>query len=461
MLLLVVGCSLRNTPIGVRERLAFDGPRLQRALQELNARHGCEAVILSTCNRVEVYVAPPASSSDVDAGRIAQVLSEVHGLPAEEIRPHLYEHRGPAAAAHLFRVASSLDSLIIGEGEITGQVREAYEEAQAQQSVGPLLNTLFQYALRVAKRVRTETDIAGGKVSVSSAAVDYVREVFDHFSDKTILVIGAGTMGELTLKHLGKLQPRHILITNRNPEKALVLAQSHGGKAVPWEKLDDVLVKADIVVSATGAPEPIVTCERYQRIAARRTSGPVVILDIAVPRDFDPRIHDGDQTFLFNVDDLMAVRERTLTLRRQHIGAAEHIVEQETQGFVKAWARRHNGPVIEQLTRWCEARRSEVVKNLFSRLGDKLTEADREYIEKAFSLLQNQFLHNPITALAEETRTEPGSGGHTLRDALRKLFRLQDGSASCSHARVDPATSTAAAYQPHLPKTLSAVTPGG
>jgi glutamyl-tRNA reductase len=252
-----------------------------------------------------------------------------------------------------------------------------------------------------------------------------VREVFDHFGDKTILVIGAGKMGELTLRHLRDLHPRRILVTNRSPEKAESVAQGCGGEPIPWDRLDEALLHADIVLSTTGAPDPIVTYERYQKILARRSAGPTVILDIAVPRDFDPRIHDGDRTFLFNIDDLKSIRETTLERRRVYVSPCEAIVEQEAGRFLEDWARRRNGPVIERLNKEFDAKRREIVSNLFSRLNGKLSEEDRKYVEKAFVLLQNQFLHGPISALREESRGEAASG-HTLLDALRKLFRLPE-----------------------------------
>ena len=213
-------------------------------------------------------------------------------------------------------------------------------------------------------------------------------------------------------------------MTNRSPEKALAVAAGCGGEAVPWANLDDALIRADIVLSTTGATEPIVTRERYARVAARR-DGPAVILDIAVPRDFDPRIHDGDQTFLFNIDDLRSIRERTLSRRQEHVLPAEGIVDQETKRFVREWARRGNGPVIQRLTGEFDARRKEVVENLLSRLNGKLTDADRQYIDKAFSLFQNKLLHGPISALSEDSRTG-GRADHTLLEALRKLFRLPE-----------------------------------
>lgn len=415
MNLLAISCSYRNAPVAVRERVAFTTEQLDRALGQLAGQLGLEAVILSTCNRVEVYV---HGERDVSG-----FLSEFHGIPWDELRPHLEVYQQQDVVRHLFRVAASLDSLVIGEGQIAGQVKTAYDRALSQGSTGPLLNALFPHARQVAKRVRTETGISQGRVSVSSAAVDYVKEVFDHFGDKTILVIGAGKMGELTLKALRNLQPRRVLVTNRSWEKALTVAAGCKGEAVPWEKLDDALVRADIVLSTTGSPEVIVSRERYARVEARRTRWPVVILDIAVPRDFDPRIHDGDRTCLFNIDDLKTLREATLAKRREHIVPAEHIVEAEAARFLKDWARRGNGPVIACLTREFETRRQEIVRNLLTRLNGKLDDADRQYIDKAFRLYQNQMLHGPISALSEASGT---AGSQTLREALRKLFRLPE-----------------------------------
>jgi glutamyl-tRNA reductase len=424
MMLTVIGCSFRNAPVGVREHLAFDAAALDRALDELNARYGCEAVVLGTCNRVELYLARPEAVVLPDAGLIAEFLAEFHRLPADEIRRHLYEHRDGEAVRHLFRVAASLDSLIVGEGQIAGQVKRAYELASERATVGPLLHVLFQHAHRVAKRVRTDTGIARGHVSVSSAAVDYVRQVFDRFDDKRILVIGAGKMGELTLRHLRDLRPRRILVTNRSPDKAKAVAAGCGGEAVPWDQLDEALARVDIVLSTTGAPEPIVGLERYQKVAARRKGGPLVVLDIAVPRDFDPRIHDGDRTCLFNIDDLKRIREQTLRDRQKHLGPAEDIVVKEAQKFLKEWARRKHGPVIARLTQEVESKRLAVVRQLFDRLNGRLSEADRAEIEGAFRLFQSKLLHGPISALAEEAHEE--ASGHTLLEALRKLFRLPE-----------------------------------
>lgn len=423
MMLVVVGCSHRNTAVEVRERLAFNDAKLGLGLDELGSRYGCEAVILSTCNRVELYLARTDATVPMDLELIAEFLAQFHGLPLEQVRPHLYEQRQGDAVKHLFRVAASLDSLIVGEGQIAGQVKQAYEKAVARSAAGPLLHALFQQARIVARRARTETGIAQGKVSVSSAAVDYVRQVFDHFQDKIILVIGAGKMGELTLRHLKELRPYRILVTNRSYPRAEEVARGCNGTPIPWEQLDDVLGRADIVLSTTGAPEPIVTLDRYRKIQERGTRGAKVILDIAVPRDFDPRIHDGDHTCLFNIDDLKRIRDRTLQERLRHVPAAEAIVDHEQRRFLRDWSRRAHGPVIARLNREFEAKRRAIVKQLMARLNGKLNDADRAYVEGAFRLLQSQFLHGPISALTEEPNE---GGGHTLLEALRKLFGLQD-----------------------------------
>jgi glutamyl-tRNA reductase len=423
MKLLALGCSFRTAPVEVRERLAFTGAALVAALEEISVRYGCESTIIGTCNRVEVYAARPGGPTAPNADLIAEFLSETHRVPADRLRPHLYTHRDGDAVRHLFRVAAGLDSMIVGEAQIAGQVKRSYEAACEQNTAGPLLHALFQQARLVAKRVRSETGIARGHASVSSAAVDYVRQVFDHFGDKKILVIGAGKMGELTLRHLKGLRPRRIWVTNRSPEKAQAVAQLCAGEPVAWEQLDDALARADIVLSTTGAPEPIVGLERWRKIDARRRAGAVVILDIAVPRDFDPRIHDGDRTCLFNIDDLKRIREATLQERLKHVGPAEAIVEHEARKFVKDWTRRKHGPIIQRLTQEFEAKRQAVLKDLMPRLNGKLTDEDRAIIEKAFQRYQSQVLHGPISALADEP---PEPGGHTLLEALRKLFGLSD-----------------------------------
>jgi glutamyl-tRNA reductase len=422
MNLLLVGGSHKTIPIELREKLAFDGPKLKAALNDLATRYGCEAAIVSTCNRVEIYIARAGSTIMPDADLIVEFIAQFHQLTYDKIRPILYAKNNQDAIQHLFQVASSLDSMVVGEGQIAGQIKQAYETAHEAGTAGIVMHGLFQQALAVAKRVRTQTGISRGHVSVSSVAVDYVRQVHDRFDDKTILVIGAGKMGALTLKHLRDLQPQRILVTNRSPEKAFDVAKECGGVAIPWEQLDDALVEADIVLSTTGAPEPIMVRRRFDTILARRSRGTMVILDIAVPRDFDPRIHDGDRACLFNVDDLKRIQDQTIQERQQHVRPAEAIIEQEVKRFLSDWRRRKNGPIIAQLTQDFESQRKAIISELFTKLNGKLSKEDYEYIEGAFKLLQNRFLHGPISALAEDM---PEPSKHTLLEAMMKMFRLE------------------------------------
>jgi glutamyl-tRNA reductase len=416
--LLLAGCNFRTAGVDLRERLALAESRLPAALADLQARFSGEAVVLSTCNRIEVYIGDAPVTSEA----LGRWLADWQGVAYETIAPALYARTDLDAVRHLFRVAASLDSLVVGEGQIAGQVKTAYERSREAAAAGPLLHAAFQRARVVAKRVRRETGISRGHVSVSSVAVDYVRQVFDHFADKVVLVIGAGKMGRLTLTHLQDLGVAWIFVTNRNPEKAREVAAGCGGTAVPWDQLDDALARADIVLSATGAPDVIMTAERFAPILARRTTGPMVVLDIAVPRDFDPAIHDGDNVCLFNIDDLQRIRTSTMAERLRHVGHAESIVEQEARKFAAEWARRKTGPVIARLTAECDARRQAILAQLMARLNGRLTDDDKKLIEGALRLLQNQILHGPISALSEDTR----QGESALLDALRKLFRLKD-----------------------------------
>lgn len=422
MNLRVIGCNFRTATVEVREKLAFNEQASEEAVPELRARYGVEAALLSTCNRVELYVGKPDGEGSFDLGLAAEFLAESRQLAVEQVVPILYEHTEEDAVRHLCRVTSSLDSLIVGEGQIASQVKQAYEQARRLKATGPLLNKLFPHALRAAKRVRNETGISHGHVSVSSVAVDYVRQVFDHFNDKTVLVIGAGKMGRLTLKHLQELKPGRILVANRSPEKAREVAALCGGQAVDWAKLDPALAEADIALSTTGANELVMSRQRFDsKVRPFRKGGTLVVLDIAVPRDFDPDIHDGDEVYVFNIDDLTRVREQTLAERRAHIGPAEVILEEEVTRFLDDWRQRAHGPLITQLRVEVDKLRSEVSSQLHSKLNGKLTEEDRKAIDYHFQLFQGKILHGPIAALQEASRE--GKAG-VFSEVIRKLFGL-------------------------------------
>ena len=264
MRLLALGVDHRSAPVSVREALAFDGTKCAAGLDLLAKTFpGNEFVILSTCNRVELYVAgSPEQVPDTDA--LTDALVRFHGIPSEIFAGHLVSYHDEGVVGHLFRVAASLESLVLGEGQILGQVRDAYQAGVACKTVGPIFHGVFQAALRVGKAVRAQTGMDQGKLSVASVAVDVAKGVFDSFADKTVLVIGAGKMGELTLQHLKGLKPGQILVTNRNFERAQETAQRWNGRAVPYDRLDQALIDADLVISTTAAPDPIVTLEQLR-----------------------------------------------------------------------------------------------------------------------------------------------------------------------------------------------------
>ena len=350
MRLLALGVDHRSAPASVREALAFGETKYDAGL-DLLARTfpGNECVILSTCNRVELYVASSPERVP-DTGALTDVLANFHGIKSEAFAGHLVSYHDEGAIGHLFRVAASLESLILGEGQILGQVRDAYRVAIERKTVGPIFHTVFQSALRVGKLVRERTGMDQGKLSVASVAVDLAKEVFDSFADKTVLVIGAGKMGDLTLRHLKALQPGEILVTNRDPDRALAAAARWNGRAVPFERLNQALIEADLVISTTAATEPIVSLEQYVRVQRARRNRLALILDIAIPRDFDPRIGDLDQVTLYHVDDLRAQAEQNRLQRQKGIDPALVIIERETAAcYAQLRHQRDAGVLLQQL----------------------------------------------------------------------------------------------------------------
>jgi glutamyl-tRNA reductase len=426
MNLLLVGANFRTAPVELRERLAISPEAQPGVLRAVSERFGTEAVMLSTCNRVELYLAH-IPTVDLATPPMDEVIGHLAGqcqLDAEVLRPCCFSLRDVDAVKHLFRVSASLDSLVLGESQIAGQVKDAHELAQQVGTAGPVLQGLFQHARRVARRVQRETGLNEGKVSVSSLAVDYLTQVFEHFDDKTVLVIGAGKMGTLTLRYLHRLRPKQIVVTNRSPEKAAQVAAECEGTVLPWTELDTGLVQADIILSTTGAPEPIVTYERFKKLSARRHGRPVAILDIAVPRDFDPRIAQlAVVDLLKNIDDFHKVRDLVLRDRLRHVPAAEAIVEAEVASYLKDWSRRKMSPVISRLSQGCDAIRLEVEAQCLAKLNGKLSPDDQATIAGALRLLQNKLLHAPISVVQDEAHEERSRG---LLEALRKLFRLGD-----------------------------------
>jgi glutamyl-tRNA reductase len=417
-----MGVDHRSAPASVREALAFDGPRWAAGLDALSrAFPDNELVILSTCNRVEVYLAGAVDRvPEVDA--LTDALIRFHAVAAEAVAGHLVSYHDEGVVGHLFRVAASLESLVLGEGQILGQVRDAYQAAVDGKTVGPIFHHVFQSALRVGKVVRAQTGMDQGKLSVASVAVDVAREVFDAFSDKTVLVIGAGKMGETTLQHLKGLSPGAILVTNRSAERAEAAAARWGGRAVPFDRLGQALIEADLVISTTAASEPIVMLEQYQRVQRARRNRLSLILDIAIPRDFDPRIGDLDQVMLYHVDDLRAQAEQNLQRRQKGIDPALAIVERETAACYAMLRHQHDaGHLLRELGDSYDAARQRELGKLFAAMPH-LSEADREAIAYMTARLQNQFLHHPRAAVRSAAAESHHGHPHPIFDFVRHLF---------------------------------------
>jgi glutamyl-tRNA reductase len=432
--LLALGVDHRSAPASVREALAFDGTKYDIGLDLIAQTFpGNECVILSTCNRVELYVASsPERVPKTDI--LTDFLARLHGIKSEAFAEHLVSYHDERAVDHLFRVAASIESMILGEGQILGQVRDAYRAAVLRKTVGPILHLVFQSALRVGKLVRERTGMDQGKLSVASVAVDLAKEVFDSFADKTVLVIGAGKMGELTLQHLRGLNPGEILVTNRDPERALAVAARWNGRAVPFERLGQALIEADLVISTTAAAEPIVSLEQYIRVQRARRNRLALILDIAIPRDFDPRIGNLDQVTLYHIDDLRTQAEQNRCQRQKGIDPALVIIERETAAcYAQLCHRRDAGLLLQQLGNHADQIRQRELGTLFS-TRPNLSEEDREAIMHMTARLQNQLLHHPRAAVRAAV-IEPHhdhNSPHPVLDFVRHMFGLGDRS---SHSR--------------------------
>jgi glutamyl-tRNA reductase len=419
--LVLLGLNHATAPLAVREKLALNAAQQRQALELFSARFpGSEAVLLSTCNRVELYAATAQVHSPT-ADELLVFLAGLRGLPAEQFRPHVYEKSDRAVIAHLFAVASSLDSMVLGEAQILGQVREAYDGARELNTAGPVLNPLLQRAIAVGKQVMSETQIGGGRLSVASVAVDYARRIFDHFNDKTILTIGAGKMATLVLRHFAGLTPGRLLLCNRDSAKALKLATDFRGEAASFEQLDEHLVAADIVVTSTGATEPIITRARFERLVRRRRYKPLFVIDIALPRDVEPSVEELENVYLYNLDHLQQVVSQTQSQRKEAVDAARAIVDEQVAQFV-AWHRqRELGPLIDGLYRRYHALAQEELARTLNKLPN-ISESERAHLEELRRRIVNKLLHDPIRMLRQG---EQQHGAPAYLHALEKLFGLE------------------------------------
>ncbi|MCX8071527.1 MAG: glutamyl-tRNA reductase [Candidatus Binatia bacterium] len=419
--LLIVGVNHHWAPVEVRERLAIQAEDVAEFLGSLVQSPAVEeAALLSTCNRVEVLVVTRDGEEAVAA--VTERLASVGQCPREELNDKLFQYRGREAVRHLFRVAASLDSLVVGEPQILGQVKESYRSASAAGTIGVILHRCFHKAFAVAKRVRTRTGIASRAVSVSSAAVELASKVFDRLDDKTGLLIGAGTIGELAARHLLSHGLRSLLVVNRSFERAVAVAKQFGATPVPFEELTQALVWSDLVIGATAAQDFILTADAIRQILRQRKFRPLFLIDLSVPRNFEPKINQIDQVYLFDIDDLALVAEQNREQRAEEAERAQWIVDAEVDAFMRWLQSLQVVPTIVALRHRFEAlRQQELERFLVSHPG--LDPRLRQEMIVFSQSLVAKLLHAPLTQLKRAASKEE----RLYLAAARKLFQLDEG----------------------------------
>lgn len=425
--LFVIGLSWRTAPVAVREKLAFADDELSSTLQAVTSlSHIGEAMLISTCNRVEIYGATeraaPDSSIHAAMGEVRSFMARARGVPAEDLAGNLYEHVDTEAVRHTFRVASALDSLVMGEAQILGQLKAAYGVAAGAGTTGPTLGRCMERAFGVAKRVRHETGISRGAANVSSVAVELAQHVFVDLGGKTVLVMGAGKMSALAVRHLRAAGAGAIVVTNRSPEKAAALALAVDGVARPWEQLQTLLTTADVVITSTGARQPVLTRDLFKRVMRQRRYQPMVVIDIAVPRDAEPAIGELDGVYLFDIDDLERVVASNLKERAKQAEFAARIVEDEVAQFERWLSSQRVVPTIRALREhFSTVARAEVERTLQALAAEASPDEHEQAVRRLGDLIVNKLLHTPMTALKH------GSGHDTevLVGAVHRLFALQ------------------------------------
>lgn len=426
MNLQVVYCNHQTADLSVRERLAFSSEgEVMRAYDALRSRFPrSESVVMSTCNRIEIYTAQESPEDSPSHADLAQFLADFHQVPLADFFDDLLAQTGPQVVQHLFEVACSIDSMVLGENQIVSQVKGAYDLATRSQANGPLTNALFQRALQVSSRVRTETRLSEGRVSIASVAVgEFGKSIFDRFSDKTVLIIGAGEMAEETLVYLQNEGVGKIVVCNRNFERGEALASRFGGTPRPFDQLEAAMADADIIVTATGADDPIVTVSRFRSIRKQADGRPVFILDLGAPRDFEPEVGNiDDGVFLYDIDDLEATCERNRQARISEVAKARSIIQQETDEFMTSVYHKASGPIVKRLREEWHAISREEMGMLFKKL-EHVDEKDRQSIEKCIERIVNKLLHPPLQTIRDEAKE---GTPHGLLDAIRRLFHLKD-----------------------------------
>ncbi|MGQ9823597.1 MAG: glutamyl-tRNA reductase [Desulfotomaculales bacterium] len=419
MFLFVVGLNHRTAPVEVRERLSFTQQGLEEALQSLSACPGVEGcVVLFTCNRTEIYV----SAGNLEAGlnAVRDYLSRLSGVGPARIKDYTYTHTLSDAARHLFRVAAGLDSMLLGEPQILGQVSDAYQFARERGFTGKVLNVLFQQAVAAGKKVRKATGIDQNAVSISYAAVELARQELGDLNGRSVLVIGAGKMSGLAARYLVANGVSGVIVSNRSYDRAVALAREFGGRAVRFDRLYECLLEAEIVISCTAAAHYVVHYEQVAQVLSRRPGARILMVDIAVPRDVDPRVGTLPGVTLYDIDDLQKVVDQNLAWRRQLAGEAEKIIAAELVQFQKWLGAQAVVPVIAALKEKAEKIKQSELRRALNRLGD-LSPHHKKVVSSLAGSVINQLLHAPVTRLKEYSLSPEG---HLYAEALQKLFDL-------------------------------------
>ena len=414
MSILVVGLSHKTAPVEIRERLAFKEDRLPEALNTLVDREVVnEALIVSTCNRVEMII---SANGEARGGldRMREFLYEYHSLPQSSIDQYLYQHANEQAIKHIFRVAASLDSMVMGEPQILGQVKSAYARAVETGTVGKLLSKLMHHAFSVAKRVRTETGIAENAVSVSYVAVELAKKVFDELDGKSVMLIGAGEMAELAMRHLKNNGVGRIVVANRTAERAERLASEFGGVSVPFDDLYENLTDIDIAIVSTGSPDYVLTAAKLKSVVSARHHRPLFMIDISVPRNIDPNVSKLDNIFAFDIDDLESAVEANIREREQEAEQAETIIDREVSQFIGVMRSMDVGPTISALKQQMNEMAVAEFERNRKRLGE-LTPEQESAIKSMLSSLTNKLSHPLIVRLRQSA--EAG-----IDDDVAKLY---------------------------------------
>ena len=423
MELVVVGLNHSTAPIHLRECLAFPENKLEGALRKVHTVPSVkENMIVSTCNRVEVYAATRQTEEAILD--LKHFLSQYHGLPLKEFEKSLYSLMGEEAVRHIFRVASSLDSMVVGEPQILGQIKSAYEMAVESKTSGIILHRLLHRAFHVAKRVRTETKIGDNAVSVSSVAVELAQKIFEVLEKRTVLLIGAGEMCELAARHLISGGVEKVWVTNRTYERAVALAQEFRGEAIPFNEMNQGLRKVDIVISATDSPQFLIWHDQMAKVIKERKQKPIFFIDIADPRDIEPSVGDIENVYLYNIDDLKKVADENIKDRGKEAQKAEAIIQDEVIKFVNWYHSLEVTPTIVALrNKFEEIRKKELEKTLS--LHPNLSEKEKKSLEALTSAIINKILHTPSTLLKQSNEEAMAD---LYLDTLRTLFQLPEAS---------------------------------